>query len=79
VSSPAIPVCPVSPATLSGPISATPGVHSVDSAANPVAAPKALGPTVRQPTTFGVDALGRIYVGTAAGDVYRIDPSPSQG
>jgi glucose/arabinose dehydrogenase len=31
--------------------------------------------TVSQPTTFGVDAEQRIYVGTAAGALYRLDPN----
>jgi glucose/arabinose dehydrogenase len=32
------------------------------------------GRAVRMPTTFGVDGLGRVHVGTLAGDVYRVDP-----
>jgi glucose/arabinose dehydrogenase len=37
-----------------------------------VAAP--LGVDVAAPTTFGVDALGRVYVGSGTGAVYRLDP-----
>jgi glucose/arabinose dehydrogenase len=33
-----------------------------------------LGITVDQPTSFGTDALGRIYVTTTGGALYRIDP-----
>ena len=35
-----------------------------------------LGPTVDRPTSFGVDAHGRLYVATIPGPVYRIDPAP---
>lgn len=34
-----------------------------------------LGVTVSQPTSFGVDALGRVYVTTLDGPVYRLDRS----
>ena len=30
--------------------------------------------TVQEPTSFGTDASNRIYVATANGPVYRIDP-----
>lgn len=33
-----------------------------------------LGLSVRQPTSFGMDAADRIYVATAEGRVYRLDP-----
>jgi glucose/arabinose dehydrogenase len=33
------------------------------------------GASVVQPTAFGVDNAGRIYVGSASGAVYRLDPS----
>ena len=35
-----------------------------------------LGLTVDRPTSFGVDAHGRLYVATIPGGVYRIDPAP---
>jgi glucose/arabinose dehydrogenase len=34
-----------------------------------------LAPTVKNATTFGVDALERVYVASARGGVYRIDPA----
>jgi glucose/arabinose dehydrogenase len=34
-----------------------------------------LGVEVPAPTTFGVDALGRIHVGSGSGAVYRLDPA----
>ena len=43
------------------------------SAASPTAQP--LGLSVKQPTSFGVDGLGRVYVVTATGEVDRIDPA----
>ena len=33
-----------------------------------------LGLAVPAPTTFGVDAAGRVYVGSATGEVWRLDP-----
>jgi glucose/arabinose dehydrogenase len=36
-----------------------------------------LGLSAVQPTSFGTDALNRIYVTTVAGNVYRLDPSPA--
>jgi glucose/arabinose dehydrogenase len=33
-----------------------------------------LGVEVTAPTTFGVDAAGRVYVGSGSGAVYRLDP-----
>jgi glucose/arabinose dehydrogenase len=36
-----------------------------------------LGVAVKQPTSFGTDALGRIYVTSYTGEVYRLDPAPS--
>jgi hypothetical protein len=30
---------------------------------------------VDQPTSFGVDGLGRVYVASLLGPVYRIDPA----
>ena len=46
-------------------------------AINPAAADiteQPLGVSVTQPTSFGVDALKRIYVATAGGELYRLDP-----
>ena len=34
-----------------------------------------LGVEVAAPTTFGTDAVGRVYVGSATGAVYRLDPA----
>ena len=34
----------------------------------------ALGLTAKQVTSFGTDAGGRVYVTTAGGTLYRIDP-----
>jgi glucose/arabinose dehydrogenase len=34
-----------------------------------------LGVEVTAPTTFGVDAAGRVYVGSGSGAVYRLDPA----
>jgi glucose/arabinose dehydrogenase len=36
-----------------------------------------LGVTVSQPTSFGVDGLGRVYVTSLEGPVYRLDPETS--
>jgi glucose/arabinose dehydrogenase len=44
---------------------------TVDGAA---AVTSALGVEVTAPTTFGVDAAGRVYVGSGSGAVYRLDP-----
>jgi hypothetical protein len=49
-------------------------LYAIDpSAAEVVARPLGLG--LEQPTSFGTDALGRVYVVTAGGGVYRIDPA----
>jgi hypothetical protein len=33
-----------------------------------------LGLNVASPTGFGVDGLGRVYVASGAGSIYRLDP-----
>jgi len=33
------------------------------------------GVTAAQPTTFGADAAGHVFVGTATGQLFRIDPA----
>jgi glucose/arabinose dehydrogenase len=49
------------------------GIYSIDpAAAKIVVAP--LGLSAPQTTSFGVDAAGQVYVGTAGGVVYRFDP-----
>jgi glucose/arabinose dehydrogenase len=49
-------------------------IYALDPAsAEPAEIP--LGIRVSQPTSFGTDGLGRIYVTTTAGSVYRIDPT----
>jgi hypothetical protein len=35
--------------------------------------PSPLGVSLSQPTSFGVDGLGRVYVTTATGSLYRLD------
>ncbi len=37
-----------------------------------------LGVSAVQPTSFGTDALGRIYVTTVGGELYRLDPAAAQ-
>jgi glucose/arabinose dehydrogenase len=50
-------------------------LYAIDpSATKAVEQPLGLG--TKLPTSFGTDALNRVYVGTAGGDVYRIDPAP---
>jgi hypothetical protein len=36
---------------------------------------QALGPQVPTLSSFGVDGLGRVYVTTTDGGVYRVDPA----
>lgn len=42
-----------------------------------VAASDDLGLVVPQLSSFGVDGLGRVYVTSTEGGVYRLDPAPS--
>ena len=48
-------------------------LYVIDSA---TARPEAtsLGLSVQEPTSFGMDAEHRIYLTTAKGEVYRLDP-----
>jgi glucose/arabinose dehydrogenase len=48
-------------------------VYAIDPAAKTIEE-QPLGLSVTQPTSFGVDALGRIYIATAGGELYRLDP-----
>jgi hypothetical protein len=41
-----------------------------------VTADDALGLEVPSLSSFGVDALGRVYLTAGTGDVYRLDPAP---
>lgn len=50
-------------------------VYAIDPAGAKIAE-QPLGLGVKLPTSFGTDALDRVYVATAGGDVYRIDPAP---
>ena len=34
------------------------------------------GARISQPTAFGTDNSGRVYVASGSGAVYRIDPAP---
>jgi hypothetical protein len=49
-------------------------LYAIDPAAATVRE-EPLGLTVPKPTIFGVDALGRTYVGNFGGAVYRLDPA----
>ncbi len=51
-------------------------LYAIDPAA-PTITERPLGLPVKQPTSFGTDALDRTYVTTAGGDLYRLDPAPS--
>jgi glucose/arabinose dehydrogenase len=50
-------------------------LYAIDPAA-PTITEMPLGVTVPKPTSFGVDALGRTYVASVDGTVYRLDPAP---
>jgi hypothetical protein len=50
-------------------------LYALTSGARAAVVPLGLG--VAQPTSFGVDGLGRIYVTTAAGSLYRLDLGPA--
>jgi hypothetical protein len=47
-------------------------IYALDPAGPP--GEESLGISVEEPTSFGTDATNRIYVASAAGPVYRIDP-----
>ena len=47
-------------------------IYALDPAGPP--GEESLGISVDEPTSFGTDATNRIYVASAAGPVYRIDP-----
>jgi glucose/arabinose dehydrogenase len=50
-------------------------IRSVRIASGKAADDRSLGLTVKEPTSFGVDAAGRIYVASVPGPVYRLDPA----
>ena len=50
-------------------------LYAIDPSAAKIAE-EPLGLDAKLPTSFGTDGLGRVYVVTADGDVYRIDPAP---
>ena len=64
--------CPSSTAGTSGRTSATGRIYALDPAGPP--GEESLDVSVEEPTSFGTDASNRIYVASAAGPVYRIDP-----
>ena len=47
-------------------------IYALDPAGPP--GEESLNVSVEEPTSFGTDASNRIYVASAAGPVYRIDP-----
>jgi glucose/arabinose dehydrogenase len=49
-------------------------LYTIDPSATTVAE-QPLGLDAKLPTSFGTDAQNRVYVATAGGDVYRIDPA----
>ena len=58
----------------SGPISARARFYALATAV-PSRAELPLGVSTDQPTSFGTDPSGRVYVTTSGGALYRIDPT----
>jgi hypothetical protein len=54
----------------------TGGIAAISVVQGRIAAAGTLGLVVPELSSFGVDALGRVYVMSLRGDVYRLDPRP---